>query len=83
HARIAATRFHLAEAEARLATDQPRLAIVDVGSPVGPHVRLVRVLRRREVPLVVVTSRDGEVEGLAKPFSPTGFLGVIEQILTG
>lgn len=83
HARnIAPIRLHLAEAEARLETDRPSLAIVDLGEPVDRHVRLVRVLRRRAVPLVILTSRDGEVDGFAKPFSPTRLLARIEQLLT-
>ncbi len=83
HAGITSIRLHPAEAESRLETSQPRMAIVDLGAPIGPHVHLLGALRRRAVPLVIVTSREGEVDGLAKPFSPTHLLGWVEQILTG
>jgi DNA-binding NtrC family response regulator len=80
-AHVAPTRLSPAEALARLAADEPRLAIVDLASPVGPFVRVIDALKLRSLPVLVVTARDHAVDAIAKPFSPSRLVDCLERAL--
>ena len=80
-AHIAPTRLRPAQAEARLRIGQPRLAIVDLGAPVRPHLRVIDALNLQRVPMLVVTARDGAQNALAKPFSPRVLMARLERAL--
>ncbi|HMV34199.1 MAG: response regulator [Gemmatimonadales bacterium] len=84
------------EAEARVATEQPDVLLLDVVMPKRNGYEVLRSLRRQDqtkgVPVVMVTSknqetdrawgmRQGANEYVAKPFTPDQLLGAVRRVV--
>lgn len=80
----------LAEARARVAEVVPALVLLDLGLPDGDGLTLARELRAQDVPLMIVTSREGDRlvglelgadDYLVKPFDPRELAARVTNVL--
>lgn len=80
----------LAEARTKVAEAAPALVLLDLGLPDGDGLVLARELRAREVPLVIVTSREGDRllalelgadDYLVKPYDPRELAARVANVL--
>jgi DNA-binding response OmpR family regulator len=82
----------VAEATAMLATSRPDLLLLDVSLPDGSGLDILREVRDRGIPAIVVTARAGEVDRIVgleigaddyvtKPFSPREVVARVRAVL--